>query len=78
MHRRLNGVEDMLFIRTSTHPMMTILRNNHYYLSIMTILHNDHYYLTIFLLASMLPARVDRNSQSNTICNSQYATSKNR
>jgi hypothetical protein len=45
MHRRLNVVEDMLFVRTLIHSMMTILRNDHYYLPIITILHNNHYYL---------------------------------
>jgi hypothetical protein len=45
MHHRLNAIENMLFVRTLTHPMMTILRNDHYYLPIMTILHNNHYYL---------------------------------
>jgi hypothetical protein len=47
MHRRLNVVEDMLFVRTLIHSMMTILRNDHYYLPIITILHNNHYYLLL-------------------------------
>lgn len=36
MHRRLNVVEDIQ-VRRHMHPMMTILRNDHYYLPIMTI-----------------------------------------
>jgi hypothetical protein len=47
MHHRLNVVEDILFVRTSTHPMMTILCNEHYYLYMLIILRNNHYYLSM-------------------------------
>jgi hypothetical protein len=76
MHRRLNVVEDILLVRTSRHPMMTILCNKHYYLSMLIILRNNHYYLSMgrynfharwrALLTSVMMSRVlkDNNSTS--------------